>query len=592
MDNKRFFLATLLSVFLLFAFEYFTPKKETQQTTTQVKQEQTKPLDQKVGTSSKQEVADNSGGPDVRIPIEANAVKGSLNLKGALLDDLVLKNYRETIKPNSPLVRVLSAANSKDPNFVQTGWMNAEHDTTKLPDVNSVWKTDQKELTPEHPVTLTWDNGQGVLFEKTISIDKNYMFKFEQSVKNTSNKPVSVFFYGRVSRGYTPKELSGYLVHDGPIGIVDHRLEQSSYKDIRNDSKAPTDVAWSKNTTGGWAGITDKYWLTAIVPQQDKNVSVTYGFVPDEDQSGNANADGVEKGTYQVSFTSRQAMVVAPGETVSTFGHVFSGAKVVELLNHYEKEYHIPDFWKAVDFGWFAFLTYPIFIVLDWLNNFWGNFGLALLTFTLIVKAVFYPLASKQFHSMGKMKSLQPKMKEIREKYKDDQQLMNQQMMSLYKTQGVNPASGCLPILIQIPIFWCLYKDLYVTIEMRHAPFFGWIHDLSAPDPTNIFNLFGLLPFDPSAISPFLHVGIWPLIFGLTMFVQQKLNPAVLDPVQKKMFQFMPIIFTVVLATQPAGLVIYYSWNNTLTALQQFVIQKRMEAKAKKAKNKTKAAKG
>ncbi|MDI2113591.1 membrane protein insertase YidC [Commensalibacter nepenthis] len=589
MDNKRFFLATLLSVFLLFAFEYFTPKKEETHTPTQqVKQEQTKLSTQKGESSSNQVVAE--AGPDIRIPINANQVKGSLNLRGALLDDLVLKNYRETIQKDSPLVRVLSGVHTKYPNYVQTGWVNAEHDTTKLPDVNSVWKTDQKELTPEQPVTMTWDNGQGVKFEKTISIDKNYMFKFEQKVVNSSDKPVSVFFYGRVSRGFTPKELSGYLVHDGPIGIVDKRLEQYSYETIRKDSKAPSDISWSKNTTGGWAGITDKYWLTAIVPQQDKNVSVVYGFAPDADQSANINTDSVERGTYQVGFTSRQPMVAAPGETVSTFGHVFSGAKVVELLNQYEKQYHIPDFWKAVDFGWFAFLTYPIFIVLDWLNNFWGNFGLALLTFTLIVKGVFYPLASKQFHSMGKMKALQPKMKEIREKYKDDQQLMNQQMMGLYKEQGVNPASGCLPILIQIPIFWCLYKDLYVTIEMRHAPFFGWIRDLSAPDPTNIFNLFGLLPFDPAAISPFLHVGIWPLIFGLTMFLQQKLNPAVLDPIQKRMFQFMPIIFTLVLATQPAGLVIYYSWNNTLTALQQLVIQKRMDAKAKKAK--TKAAKG
>ncbi|EUK18962.1 membrane protein insertase YidC [Commensalibacter papalotli (ex Servin-Garciduenas et al. 2014)] len=582
MDNKRFFLATLLSVFLLFAFEYFTPKKEeTHNTTQQVKQEQTPLSTQKVESSSNQEVAET--GPDIRVPINANQVKGSLNLRGALLDDLVLKNYRETIKKDSPLVRVLSGPKSKDANYVQTGWVNADHDTTKLPDINSVWKTDQKELTPEQPVTMTWDNGQGVKFEKTISIDKNYMFKFEQKVVNSSDKPVSVFFFGRVSRGFTPKELNGYLVHDGPIGIVDQRLEQYSYETIRKDSKAPSDISWSKNTTGGWAGITDKYWLTAIVPQQDKNVSVVYGFTPDADQSENINTGGVEKGTYQVGFTSRQPMVAAPGETVSTFGHVFSGAKVVELLNQYEKQYHIPDFWKAVDFGWFAFLTYPIFIVLDWLNNFWGNFGLALLTFTLIVKAVFYPLASKQFHSMGKMKALQPKMKEIRETYKDDQQLMNQQMMRLYKEQGVNPASGCLPILLQIPIFWCLYKDLYVTIEMRHAPFFGWIHDLSAPDPTNILNLFGLIPFDPSTISPFLHVGIWPLIFGFTMFLQQKLNPAVLDPVQKKMFQFMPFIFTVVLATQPAGLVIYYSWNNTLTALQQLVIQKRMEAKAKKA---------
>ncbi|MDI2090084.1 membrane protein insertase YidC [Commensalibacter oyaizuii] len=580
MDNKRFFLATLLSVLLLFAFEYFMPKKEEQHTQQTVKQEQTKLLTQKVDTSH-QEVADTNG-PDIRLPIEADAVKGSINLRGALLDDLVLKGYRETIKPNSSLVRVLSGIKTPEPNYVQTGWLNSERNNVKFPDMNSVWKADQERLTTGHPVTLTWNNGEGLEFQKVISIDKDYMFKIEQTVKNTSDKPVSFFFYARVDRGYTPKELNGYLVHDGPIGVVDHRLEQSSYKSIREDSKAPNDVAWSKNGKGGWAGITDKYWLTAIVPQQDKDVSVTYGFTPSSVQPAVNSSDGVEKGTYKVSFTSRQLMTVAPGETVTSFGHVFSGAKEVHLLNHYEKEYHIPDFWKAVDFGWFAFLTYPIFVVLDWLNTFWGNFGLALLSFTLIVKAIFYPLASKQFHSMGKMKALQPKMKEIRERYKDDQALMNQQMMALYREQGVNPASGCLPILIQIPIFWCLYKDLYVTIEMRHAPFFGWIRDLSAPDPTNIFNLFGLLPFDPTVISPFLHIGIWPLIFGATMYLQQKLNPAVLDPIQKKMFQFMPVIFTVVLATQPAGLVIYYSWNNLLTALQQLVIQKRMDAKQNK----------
>lgn len=585
MDNKRFFLATLLSVLILFAFEYFTPKpsvhKKEQQIVQQPKTEQI----QSHAATIHQEVA--TVGPDIRIPFEANAVKGSINLRGAIFDDLVLKNYHETIKANSPLVRVLDNVKSKTANYVETGWLSTNNTDIQFPDSRTVWKASEEKLTPGHPLTLTWNNGQGVEFQKIISLDKEYLFHIEQKVINNSNKSLNFAFYGRVNRGYAPKEVGGYLIHEGPLGIIDNRLEQNSYKSLRENSKGTDHVAWSKNSKGGWAGITDKYWLTAIVPQQDKDVTVTYGFVPSEQTNLSGN-DETQKGIYQVGFTSRQTISVAPGETVATVGNVFSGAKEVHLLNRYEKEYHIPNFWKAVDFGWFAFLTYPIFIVLDWLNSFWGNFGLALLTFTLIVKAVFYPLASKQFHSMGKMKELQPKMKEIRERYKDDQAQMNQQMMALYKTQGVNPASGCLPMLIQIPIFWCLYKDLYVTIEMRHAPFFGWIQDLSAPDPTNILNLFGLIPFDPTVISPLLHVGIWPLIFGATMFLQQKLNPAVIDPVQKKMFQLMPIIFTVVLATQPAGLVIYYSWNNLLTAIQQLVIQKHMAAKEKKAAAKSK----
>ncbi|CAK7191872.1 Membrane protein insertase YidC [Commensalibacter sp. Nvir] len=581
MDNKRFFLATMLSVLLLFGFQYFLPKKEisnpvVQNSSKTLTQEKQTPL---LSQDVKTHYVQNDAGPDVRLAIEADSVQGSINLKGAIFDDLVLKNYRETIKPNSPLVRVLSTVHSKEPNYVETGWIPINSGTIKVPSLSTIWKANHDKLTPSQPVTLSWNNGKGFEFQKIISIDKDFLFKIEQKVINRSDKSASFVFYANVDRAYTPKQLNGYLVHDGPIGIVDHRLEQISYKTARQDSKNSNNVAWSKDTKGGWAGITDKYWLTALIPQQDKDVNVSYKFIAQSDSS----AVESDQGIYQVEFTSKAPITVASGETISTIGRIFSGAKEVHLLNHYEKEYQIPDFWKAVDFGWFAFLTYPIFIILDWLNNFWGNFGLALLTFTLIVKTVFYPLASKQFHSMGRMKALQPKMKEIRERFKDDQTLMNQHMMALYKQQGVNPASGCLPIVIQIPIFWCLYKDLYVTIEMRHAPFFGWIHDLSAPDPTNIFNLFGLIPYDPSFISPFLHVGIWPLVFGATMFLQQRLNPAVMDPMQKKMFQFMPLIFTFVLAMQPAGLVIYYSWNNLLTAMQQLVIQKRMAWKEKKA---------
>lgn len=587
MDNKRFFLATLLSVLILFAFEYFTPTTPPVHQHEQQVTQQSKTGQMQSAVSRDVQTVTKVAGPDIRIPFEANAVKGSINLRGAVFDDLVLKNYHETVKNDSPLVRVLDKADSKEPNYIETGWFNTDNTSVQFPDANSVWQADEEKLTPGHPLTLTWNNGSGIEFQKIISLDKEYLFHIEQRVKNNSPSPIHFVFYGRVNRGYTPKELGGYLMHEGPLGIINNQLEQNTYKYLRENSKGERHIAWSQNSKGGWAGITDKYWLNAIVPQQDKEVTVHYGFVP-EDSANNTGSSENQKGTYQIGFTSQQPISLAPGEVVVTSGNVFSGAKEINLLNRYAKEYRIPSFWKSVDFGWFYYLTYPIFMVLDWLYGLWGNFGLALLTFTLIVKLVFYPLASKQFHSMGKMKELQPKMKEIRERYKGDQAQMNQQMMILYKEQGVNPASGCLPMLIQIPIFWCLYKDLYVTIEMRHAPFFGWIHDLSAPDPTNILNLFGLIPFDPSVISPFLHVGVWPLVFGATMFLQQKLNPAVIDPVQKRMFQLMPVIFTVVLATQPVGLVIYYSWNNLLTATQQFIIQKHMAIKEKRALSKPK----
>lgn len=333
----------------------------------------------------------------------------------------------------------------------------------------------------------------------------------------------------------------------------------------------PGNIAWSKSGQGGWAGITDKYWLAAVIPQQDSDVAANYAFL----------SQGGDKGIYDVGFTARAPLVVAAGGEASTESHVFAGAKEVPLLEKYEASLHIPDFWKAVDFGWFAFLTRPIFTVLDWLNTMLGNFGLALMAFTLLVKALFFPLATKQFHSMGKMRQLQPKIKALRERYKDDQMALNQQMIGLYAAGRREPRQRLPAHAVADPRVLVPVQDLCVTIEMRHAPFFGWIHDLSAFDPTNIFTLFGLIPWDPAVISPMLQLGLWPMAFGLTMFIQQKLNPAPsVDPAQQKMFQFMPIIFTFFMARQPAGLVIYYCWNNLLTMLQQTVIQRRMNTKA------------
>ncbi|AXY21300.1 membrane protein insertase YidC [Komagataeibacter saccharivorans] len=569
MDIKRFMVATALSAVVLVGFEYFLPQQN-HKTVEQQAPNATPglpPVAAGGNTSAAPPVADASQ-PDPRVAIDADRVHGSLDLRGARLDDLVLKNYHETVKAGSPLVRVLEPRDQAEPNLVEVGWANVSGGHVSVPDANTVWTADHDTLTQAQPVTLSWDNGQGQVFQINIAIDQNYMFAVTQKVINHGGEAVSLYPFSRVERGYTPVETGGYLVHEGPISVIDHKLDESSYKSLRKGAVPPGNIAWTKAGQGGWAGITDKYWLSAVIPQQDSDVAGTYSYQP----------TGGDKGVYDVGFTARTPLVVAGGGEAVSASHVFAGAKEVPLLEKYESSLHIPDFWKAVDFGWFAFLTRPIFTVLDWLNTMLGNFGLALMAFTLLVKALFFPLATKQFQSMGKMRQLQPKIKALRERYKDDQMALNQQMIALYKQEGVNPASGCLPMLLQIPVFWCLYKDLYVTIEMRHAPFFGWIHDLSAFDPTNLFTLFGLIPWDPTVISPMLQLGLWPIAFGLTMFIQQRINPApAADPAQQKMFQLMPVIFTFFMARQPSGLVIYYCWNNLLTMAQQTLIQRRVK---------------
>lgn len=565
MDIKRIILATVLSMLVLLGFDYFMPETKTPATlpdkasTQQVASSGGQPAGAPAASAVPEDTAADEGA--ARLPIDAVDVTGSVNLRGARLDDLVLRGYHETVKPDSPLVRVLEAKGQKEPTYVEFGWYASQGANVRLPDARSLWKASAPKLTSDGPVVLTWDNGAGLTFEIDLAVDKDYMFTVVQKVRNGSDTPVSLVPYSRVVRGYTPVETGGMLVHEGPISVIDGRMTEDSYKSLRNGSTAPNYVSWSKSATGGWAGITDKYWLAAVIPDQGSAVTGTYGF-------------DTPAGAYQVGFAGQQPLVAAPGGAAETTSHVFAGAKEVRLLERYQTDLKIPDFWKAVDFGWFAFLTRPVFFVLDWLYQHFGSFGLALLTFTLIVKTVFFPLASKGFRSAAVMRDLQPKMKAIRERYKDDPVQMNQRIMTLYREEGVNPASGCLPLLIQAPVFWCLYKDLYVTIEMRHAPFIGWIHDLSAPDPTNIFNLFGLIPWDPTQISSLLWLGAWPILYGLTMYLMQRINPATLDPMQKQMFMMMPVIFTFFMARQPVGLVIYYCWNNLLTVAQQLLIQR------------------
>jgi YidC/Oxa1 family membrane protein insertase len=503
------------------------------------------------------------------VAIKAPSVDGSISLRGALIDNLVLTNYHETIDPKSPLVQLLEPTSQSQPYYIQYGW-SAEPGATiggmavKLPDSDTLWTASEQTLDTDHPLTLSWANGQGLTFSIKLTIDDHYMFAVDQSVANAAKETVALYPWSRIRRDYMPPTSGYYLLFEGPVGVFQGTLHEISYKSVKAAGAHNDGLGYSETSDGGWLGFTDKYWLTALIPDQRDDVT---GQVRD------INVNGTEG--YQADFLANQPETLAPGATASMGSRVFTGAKVVSLLDHYETEYAIPSFDKAIDFGIFYFLTKPIFFALDFLYRLLGNFGLAIMVFTLAVKLLFFPLANKSYKSMSKMKLLAPKIKEVRERFKDDPAKQQGEIMALYKSEKVNPASGCLPMVIQIPVFFCLYKVIFVTIEMRHAPFFGWIHDLSATDPTNIFTAFGLIHWDPTAIAPFLHLGAWPLIMGCTMVLQQRLNPPPPDPTQARLFQLMPIMFTFMLARFPAGLVIYWSWNNLLSCAQQWFIMRR-----------------
>ena len=502
-----------------------------------------------------------------RLPIEAKKLHGSISLLGARVDDVVLTDYRETTDPTSPQVRLLAPRSDKDPYYVQYGWTAPVGASVKVPTDDTVWTADGTALTSGGTVTLRWDNGEGLTFSITFSVDDDYMFTVRQSVKNAGGQPVQLLPWSRVRRDYTPQTSGYYVLHEGMLGVVDGSLKEETYAKAKSDGEKKGGISLDLPTTAGWAGITDKYWLAAMIPDQAVPVHAFFRHIevkgaPDPDR-------------YQVDYVTQDAQTVPPGGEATMDGHLFIGAKVVKLLDQYEAKLGLPHFDKAVDFGYFYFLTRPMFFALDFIYGMVGNFGVAIMIFTVIVKALFFPLADYSYRSMSKMKLLAPKMQELKERFKDDPAKMQQETMALYKAEKVNPASGCLPILVQIPVFFSLYKVIFVTIEMRQAPFFGWIHDLSQVDPTNLFNLFGLIPFDPSVLSPYLHMGFWPLVMGVTMYLQQKLNPPPPDPVQAKMFQFMPIMFTFMMAGFPAGLIIYWTWNNTLSIGQQWLMMRR-----------------
>ena len=493
-----------------------------------------------------------------RINIINDELQGSISLLGARIDDLVLKNYRKTLDPESDQIRFLKKIDEREPFFIQFGWSSPNKN--KVPNGNTVWKGSKSSLDPNNPVTLSWNNGEGLKFSQIISIDDNYMIKVIQKVKNETNNSVNLYPYGLIRRSGEPKTTDFFVLHEGPLGVFDGSLKEHSYSDLKETGQKGMSIKSQEN--GGWIGITDKYWMAALIPDQNTNSNFTFRYV-------NNSA------SYQTDFLGELSKIPANGE-IEIVSRVFSGAKKLNLLDKYEEDLKIKNFDLAIDFGWFYFLTKPFFYALSWANNILGNFGLAILAITVVVKIIFFPLANKSYKSMARMRVLTPQLQQLRERFGNDRQKMNMEMMALYKREKVNPAAGCLPILVQIPVFFALYKVLFVSIEMRQAPFFGWIKDLSALDPTSIFNLFGLLPYSTDFLPDFLNLGIWPLLMGATMVLQQRLNPKPPDPVQAQIFAWMPVVFTFLLATFPAGLVIYWTWNNLLSIAQQWIITRKI----------------
>jgi YidC/Oxa1 family membrane protein insertase len=483
-----------------------------------------------------------------RIHIRNPQLHGSINVQGGILDDIALVNYHETTETNSNEITLLSPRQSKTGYFFEFSWLG---NGQKLPDIQTTWQQKGNELTRDTPVILSYDNGDGLIFERTFTIDDQFMFQIKERVTNAGRSPASLKPCAQIMRQGTPQTGGYFILHEGPIGVINKKLVEFDYQKLLDKSSI------EQSSIGGWVGITDKYWLVALIPPQHAEVNTWF-------RGGKSNADP----RYITGF-SGPLLEVQPGESVEYTYHLFTGAKKLHVLDMYEKNLGIQKFDLAVDFGWFYFLTKPLFYVLEFLNAFLGNLGLAILALTILFKAVMYPLAAKSFRSMAKMKKFQPQMEQLKERYKDDKLKLQQEIMELYRKEKINPLSGCLPMVIQAPIFFCLYKVLFVTIEMRHAPFFGWIHDLSAPDPTTLFNLFGLIPWTPPS---FLMIGVWPILMGLTMYLQQKLNPQPADPAQAKALLFMPLFLTFLLAQFPAGLVIYWAWTNILGITQQWLM--------------------
>ena len=557
MENKNVFIAVILStlVIMFWQFMYGDEYVELEQQQSQSQQsDKSKPTapsltEKKINIKvTRTDVI----GETSRIKIENKNLIGSIALTGGLIDDITLKNYNLEQNKNDKKIVLLNPKKIDQSYYLETGWATSGNEI--VPDNQTQWAVKgNKILSPNNPVELEWNNGKGLTFLKKFIIDDEYLITVKEEIKNSSNQTINLFHYAQITRKKKPDVQNFYILHEGLIGVVDENLKEEDYDDVMEKKK-------TYKGSRGWVGITDKYWLTAVVPEKGKNFNAEFSY----DKSFKANYIITDPTTVNVN------------QTGSNISNIFIGAKEVSVVDGYAEKKGFHKFDLAIDWGWFHFFTKPLFFVIDYLFRLSGNFGIAIILLTAAVRLLFFPLANYSFASMAKMKALQPEMQRLKDLYKDDKQKIQIEMMNLYKREKVNPISGCLPVLIQIPFFFAIYKMLFVTIEMRHAPFYGWIQDLSAADPTSLFNLFGLIPWDPPT---FLMIGAWPIIMGITMYIQQKLNPAPPDPVQAKIFMFFPFILTILLASFPSGLVIYWSINNILTMAQQYVIIRKTKVK-------------
>ncbi|HYA73576.1 MAG TPA: membrane protein insertase YidC [Roseiarcus sp.] len=581
-DSRNIILAIVLSVLVLIGWNYFYAAPQLQKERQAQTQTQT-PVQPNLGAPSAGgagAIAPPGAAPaeaevktraealaaNPRVAIDTASLGGSIDLTGGLVDDLVLKAYRETIDPKSPNITLFSPQGGPQPYWAETGFVT-DAPGVKTPNRLTAWSADSTKLTADKPVTLTYDNGAGLKFKRVISVDDKFMFTIKDSVENSGAEPVSLRPYALILRRGKP-DVAGYAVlHEGFVGVIgDGSVQEVTYAGIE---KATGKVSSFKGD-GGWLGFTDKYWASAIIPDQAEPIEARFSA------SGAAQPED-----YQSDLLG-PALAIAPGASSEAVTRVFAGAKEVSTIDAYEASLGIKKFDLMIDWGWFYFITKPLFRLIDVIYRYVGNFGVAILIVTVLVKLAFFPLANQSYRSMAKMKKIQPQIAALKDLYPDDRQKQQQAQMELFRKEGVNPVAGCLPMVIQIPVFFALYKVIFITIEMRHAPFFGWIKDLSAPDPTNLFTLFGLIPWDPTALPMFGHflaLGLWPLIMGVSMFFQMKMNPEPADPVQKTMFAWMPVIFTFMLGSFPVGLVIYWTWNNTLTVVQQSFIMSRAGVK-------------
>ena len=558
MDSKNVLLAVILSTAVIVIWSVMFPPPEIENTTsddtTIVEKNESKPQAPKIKIKEpdKKITRQDAIKQSDRINISNEKIFGTISLNGALIDDVTLKNYKETLNEDSKQVVILNPKKSENGYFLETGWATSEN--IKVPNHNSKWSViGNNTLAPKQPVTIQWNNNEGLIFKKKLTIDDKYLIIVEDSVQNLSQKNINLFHYSQITRNKKPDVQNFYILHEGLIGVVGEELKELSYEDIIEKKEA------YKNNSG-WFGITDKYWLSAIIPQKGKNF----------------NAEFTYDKQFKANYIITDPTIINSNETKKNVATLFIGAKEVSVVDGYAEQSGINKFDLAIDWGWFFYFTKPIFFVIDYLYKISGNFGIAIILLTAAVRLIFFPLANYSFVSMAKMKALQPEMQRLKDLYKDDKQKIQMEMMNLYKREKVNPVSGCLPVLIQLPFFFAIYKVLFVTLGDEACSFFGWIQDLSAPDPTTIFNLFGLIPWDPPS---FLIIGIWPILMGLTMWIQQKLNPAPPDPIQAKIFMFFPFFLTILLASFPSGLVVYWTINNVLTMAQQYVIIRKTKTK-------------